>query len=52
MKNVLAIVVACAALLPAAPVNALLTATVRAEAAVARHVPMPLGSSILLVARR
>jgi SAM-dependent methyltransferase len=37
---------------PAAPLNAVLTAAVRAEAAIARRVPMPLGSSILLVARK
>jgi SAM-dependent methyltransferase len=37
---------------PSAPVNAALTALVRAEASLARRVPMPVGSSILLVARK
>jgi SAM-dependent methyltransferase len=37
---------------PAAPVNAALTWLVRAEAALARRVPMPIGSSLLLVARK
>jgi hypothetical protein len=37
---------------PAVPVNQLLTAVVSAEAALARHVPMPIGSSLLVVARK
>ena len=37
---------------PAAPVNAALTAIVRGEAALARRVPMPVGSSLLVVARK
>jgi SAM-dependent methyltransferase len=37
---------------PSPPVNAVLTALVRGEAAVARRLPMPVGSSILLVARK
>ena len=37
---------------PVAPVNALLTGLVSAEAALARHVPMPIGSSLLVVARK
>jgi SAM-dependent methyltransferase len=37
---------------PAAPINAALTWLVRREAALARHVPMPIGSSLLMVARR
>ena len=37
---------------PIAPVNALLTALVSGEAALARHVPMPIGSSLLVVARK
>lgn len=37
---------------PSAPVNALLTAMVRAEAAVARHVPLLIGSSLLAVGRK
>lgn len=37
---------------PAAPLNALLTGLVRAEAAVARQLPMPFGSSLLVVARK
>ena len=37
---------------PAAPINAALTAAVSAEAALARYVPLPIGSSILLVARK
>lgn len=37
---------------PAAPINAVLTWIVRGEAALARHMPMPIGSSLLLVARK
>ncbi|MDA1184077.1 MAG: class I SAM-dependent methyltransferase [Acidobacteria bacterium] len=37
---------------PAPPINALLTGLVRAEAAVARRLPMPFGSSLLVVARK
>ncbi len=37
---------------PAWPVNAALTALLRAEAALVRHVDMPIGSSLLVVARR
>jgi SAM-dependent methyltransferase len=37
---------------PSAPVNALLTTLVSAEAALLRHVPMPIGSSLLVVARK
>jgi ubiquinone/menaquinone biosynthesis C-methylase UbiE len=37
---------------PPAPVNALLTALVRGEAALARRVSMPVGSSLLVVARK
>jgi SAM-dependent methyltransferase len=37
---------------PAAPVNLLLSGLVSAEAALVRHVPMPIGSSILVVARK
>jgi SAM-dependent methyltransferase len=37
---------------PAAPVNALLTAVVSAEASLARRVPMPFGSSLLVVGRK
>jgi SAM-dependent methyltransferase len=37
---------------PSAPVNAVLTALVRGEAAVGRRVPLPIGSSILLLARK
>jgi ubiquinone/menaquinone biosynthesis C-methylase UbiE len=37
---------------PADPVNLLLTALVSAEAALTRHVPMPIGSSLLVVARK
>ena len=37
---------------PVAPVNGLLTALVSAEAALLRHVPMPIGSSLLVVARK
>lgn len=37
---------------PSAPVNAVLTAVVRTEAWVARRVPMPFGSSLLVVARK
>ena len=38
--------------LPVAPVNALLAAIVTAEAALARRIPMPIGSSLLVVARK
>lgn len=37
---------------PIGPVNVLLTALVSAEAALVRHVPMPIGSSLLVVARK
>jgi hypothetical protein len=37
---------------PSPPVNALLTGVVQAEAAVSRYVPMPIGSSLLVVARK
>jgi len=37
---------------PIGPVNLLLTALVSAEAAITRHVPMPIGSSLLVVARK
>ena len=37
---------------PVEPVNLLLTALVSAEAALGRHVPMPIGSSLLVVARK
>jgi SAM-dependent methyltransferase len=37
---------------PSAPVNALLTALLSGEAAIARRVPMPIGSSLLVVARK
>jgi ubiquinone/menaquinone biosynthesis C-methylase UbiE len=37
---------------PIAPVNLLLTALLSAEAAIGRHVPMPIGSSLLVVARK
>jgi SAM-dependent methyltransferase len=37
---------------PVGPVNVLLTALVTAEAALGRHVPMPIGSSLLVVARK
>jgi SAM-dependent methyltransferase len=37
---------------PVGPVNVLLTALVSAEAALVRHVPMPIGSSLLVVARK
>jgi SAM-dependent methyltransferase len=37
---------------PAAPVNALLSAVVEGEAALARRMPMPIGSSLLVVARK
>lgn len=37
---------------PPAPVNAILTGLVRAEAALARYVPMPIGSTLLVVARK
>ena len=38
--------------LPSAPVNGLLTALVSAEAVLLRLVPMPIGSSLLVVARK
>jgi len=38
--------------IPAAPVNALLTGVLRAEAALARRVEMPMGSSLLVVASK
>jgi SAM-dependent methyltransferase len=37
---------------PAAPVNALLTAVVSAEASLSRRMPMPIGSSLLIVGRK
>jgi hypothetical protein len=37
---------------PPAPINAVLTWIVRGEAALARHVRMPIGSSLLMVARK
>ena len=37
---------------PAAPINAVLTGLVRGEAALARRLPMPFGSSLLVVARK
>ena len=37
---------------PAAPVNAILSGLVRGEAAFARRLPMPFGSSLLIVARK
>lgn len=37
---------------PPVPINALLTAVVRAEAALARRVPIPFGSSLMIVARK
>jgi ubiquinone/menaquinone biosynthesis C-methylase UbiE len=37
---------------PPAPVNAALTWTVEAEAAVARRVPLPIGSSLMMVGRK
>ena len=37
---------------PVEPINLLLTTLVSAEAALARHVPMPIGSSLLVVARK
>ena len=36
---------------PTAPVNAILSGLVRGEAALARRLPMPFGSSLLVVAR-
>jgi SAM-dependent methyltransferase len=37
---------------PVSPINLLLTTLVSAEAALVRHVPMPIGSSLLVVARK
>lgn len=37
---------------PAAPINATLTGMLTMEAALARHVPMPVGSTLLVVARK
>ena len=37
---------------PSTPVNALLTGLVNAEAALSRRVPMPIGSSLVIVARK
>jgi ubiquinone/menaquinone biosynthesis C-methylase UbiE len=37
---------------PAEPINLLLTALVSAEAALVRHLSMPIGSSLLVVARK
>ncbi|OFW01610.1 MAG: hypothetical protein A3I61_06215 [Acidobacteria bacterium RIFCSPLOWO2_02_FULL_68_18] len=39
-------------LVPPAPINAVLTGVVKGEAALARRVPMPFGSSLLIVARK
>jgi SAM-dependent methyltransferase len=39
-------------MVPMAPVNAALTGVVLAEAALARRLPMPIGSSLLVVARK
>jgi hypothetical protein len=38
--------------IPPAPVNAALRAAVRAEAALARYVSLPVGSSLLVVASK
>ena len=38
--------------IPSAPVNAVLTGLLRAEAALAHRVEMPFGSSLLVVARK
>jgi SAM-dependent methyltransferase len=38
--------------IPPAPVNAVLTALVSGEAALARHVRMPFGSSVIILARK
>jgi ubiquinone/menaquinone biosynthesis C-methylase UbiE len=38
--------------MPPAPINALLSGIVRGEAALGRRVPMPFGSSLLIVARK
>ncbi len=38
--------------IPSAPVNGLLTALVTAEARIARFIPMPVGSSLLVVGRK
>jgi len=38
--------------IPPAPINALLTGIVRGEAALARRLPMPFGSSLMVVARK
>ena len=37
---------------PPAPINAVLTMMVKGEAALARRIPMPFGSSLLIVARK
>ncbi len=37
---------------PAAPINGALTLMLRGEAAVSRHIPMPVGSSVLVVASK
>jgi len=37
---------------PAAPINAALTGMLAVEAALSRHIPMPVGSSVLVVARK
>jgi len=37
---------------PAAPVNSVLTWMLRAEATVSRRLPMPIGSSLMVVARK
>jgi SAM-dependent methyltransferase len=37
---------------PSAPINAVLTAIVKGEAALARRVPMPFGSSLMVVAKK
>jgi hypothetical protein len=38
--------------IPPAPVNAMLTALVKGEAVLARHVRMPFGTSVVILARK
>jgi hypothetical protein len=38
--------------IPAAPVNAILSGLLRVEAALSRRIGMPVGSSVLVVARK
>jgi len=38
--------------IPAAPINAALTWVLSGEAAISRRIPMPVGSSVLVVARK